>query len=88
MFSTKPGFERPNAARRSEKEVYVSRRARTTALLRRYGGRNSEVLTSPIVSGGGQGPARWIVKASIGNGYTSLGRVTGREVLLFNDQSR
>ena len=32
MFSTVPGFDRPNAARLSEKDVYVSARADVRAL--------------------------------------------------------
>ena len=50
MFSTVPGFERPRVSRRWEKESYVLRRARIIVLSCRYGGRSSDVLTSPIVS--------------------------------------
>jgi hypothetical protein len=35
MFSTVPGFDSPKAALRSEKDVYVSARARVTELLNR-----------------------------------------------------
>ena len=56
MFSTVPGFESPSAALRSEKLVNTSRKAFTTELPSRKGGKKSSVFASPMLPGNGQAP--------------------------------